>query len=184
MPHSCWTHDASFEIFPECVLPCILCAQPPCTEPHVVPPKPQPPTTKGIYAKASEVGSELIFKLEPDNSGDPCTNPASIADNSGAIAIDAGAFLIDTIDSCAIIVISAVILSQGNAPRMALPVWISASTMLTGLLAYAFVRCSNSAVKTVRERYNQMMWGLRLAMYAGGIATFVVHCIVVGILFR
>ena len=48
-------------------------------------------SSAGIFAKASEIGSELVHKLEPDNvSSDKMKNPATIADKVGAALLDAG----------------------------------------------------------------------------------------------
>ena len=48
-------------------------------------------SSAGIFAKASEIGSELVHKLEPDNvSSDKMKNPATVADKVGAVLLDAG----------------------------------------------------------------------------------------------
>eukprot|EP00283_Hemiselmis_rufescens_P003507 CAMPEP_0173423938 /NCGR_PEP_ID=MMETSP1357-20121228/4025_1 /TAXON_ID=77926 /ORGANISM="Hemiselmis rufescens, Strain PCC563" /LENGTH=850 /DNA_ID=CAMNT_0014387101 /DNA_START=63 /DNA_END=2612 /DNA_ORIENTATION=- len=138
----------------------------------------------GIFAKASEVGSELIFKLEPDQAQDFLRNPASIADKTGAVAVDSAGMLMDLIESVTFVVFAAEVLAQGHAPRMALPIWCLTATVLSGLVAYAFVRCSNAQVITVGERYRNMMWGLRIALYLCAILNIFVYAIATGILYR
>uniref|UniRef100_A0A7S1E2X2 H(+)-exporting diphosphatase n=1 Tax=Hemiselmis andersenii TaxID=464988 RepID=A0A7S1E2X2_HEMAN len=138
----------------------------------------------GIFAKAAEVGSELIFKLEPDQAADPSRNPASIADQTGAVSVDAAAMLMDLIETVLFIVFAAEVLAQGHAPRMALPIWCMSATVVSGLAAYGFVRCSNAQVATVGERYRNMMWGLRIALYVCAIVNIFVFAIATGILYR
>jgi K(+)-stimulated pyrophosphate-energized sodium pump len=137
----------------------------------------------GIFGKAAEVGSELIHKLEPEASMEKSKNPAGIADKVGANIIDCAANMVCTVDSMLIIIVSAGLLAQGSAPRMAVPFWVGAAAFLSALIAYAFVRCSNAGVTHVADRYRNMMWGLRIGMYICSVLTFVFSAVTIGILY-
>jgi K(+)-stimulated pyrophosphate-energized sodium pump len=137
----------------------------------------------GIFGKAAEVGSELIHKLEPEASNESSKNPASIADKTGAIAIDSVAMMIDIIDSLIITIVSAGFLAQGHAPRQAIPFWIAGGSFFSGLLSYGFVRCSNAGVMHVADRYRNMMWGLRIGMYLTAFLNMVWYAVIIGIIY-
>lgn len=137
----------------------------------------------GIYAKAAEIGSELMFKLEGEAASDSMANPAAVADKVGAVAVDGVAFMIEMVESVAIIVISCELLAAGIAPRLAIPVWCTTASVLSALLATLFVRCSSATYTTVTQRYTSMMWGLRLGMYGNMIFTFFTNAIIMGILY-
>eukprot|EP00281_Chroomonas_sp_CCMP1168_P022628 CAMPEP_0206232930 /NCGR_PEP_ID=MMETSP0047_2-20121206/11693_1 /ASSEMBLY_ACC=CAM_ASM_000192 /TAXON_ID=195065 /ORGANISM="Chroomonas mesostigmatica_cf, Strain CCMP1168" /LENGTH=918 /DNA_ID=CAMNT_0053656729 /DNA_START=47 /DNA_END=2803 /DNA_ORIENTATION=+ len=137
----------------------------------------------GIFGKAAEVGSELIHKLEPDSSIEMSKNPASVADKTGAIAVDGVAMMIDIVESLIITIVSAGLLAQGHSARMAIPFWVAGASFLSGLIAYAFVRCSNAGVLHVADRYRNMMWGIRIGMYLTAFLTLVWMAVIIGILY-
>lgn len=140
-------------------------------------------SSSGIYAKAAEVGCELMFKLEGEAASDSLSNPAAVADKAGAIAVDGVAFMVDMIESVAMIIISCTILATGIAPRMAIPVWVGTFSFVAAAVASLFVRCSSAAMTSVTARYNSIMWGLRFGMYGNIVVTFFTNAIVMGILY-
>ena len=106
----------------------------------------------GIFAKAAEIGSELVHKLEPENlTSDKLKNPATLADRVGALVLDAGGGVLEVAETMCMSMVAAQVMSEGDSARLAITFMYPACSLLATLLSVLAVRCSDAVNHTCKH---------------------------------
>lgn len=102
-------------------------------------------STAGIFAKAAEIGSELVHKLEPENlTSNKLKNPATIADRVGALVLDAGGGVLEVAETMCMSMVAAQVMSEGDSARLAITFMYPGCSLLAALMSIVAVRCSDA----------------------------------------
>jgi len=98
----------------------------------------------GIYTKASDIGADLVGKIEKNIPEDDPRNPAVIADQVGDNVGDCAGMAADLFETYAVTLVAAMILGNlifpGQIIAIILPLLLSSIAIISSLLATFFVR--------------------------------------------
>lgn len=137
-------------------------------------------STAGIFAKASEIGSELVHKLEPDDvTSDKMKNPATVADKVGAVLMDAGGGVLDVTETMCLCMVAAQVLAEGDSARLSLTFMYPGSALLASLFSFFAVRCSDNGTY-IADRHISSCWGFRFGLYTTHFLILIFSIIMTG----
>jgi Na+/H+-translocating membrane pyrophosphatase len=136
--------------------------------------------TAGIFAKAAEIGSELVHKLESDTlTNDKMKNGATISDKVGAVILDSGGSLLDITETMCLCMVAAQVLAEGDSARLSLTFMYPGCAILASLFSYWTVRCSDKH-DHISERHVSSCWGFRYGLYTTHFLIFIFTVIMTG----
>mmetsp|Transcript_27418 Transcript_27418/g.56136 ORF Transcript_27418/g.56136 Transcript_27418/m.56136 type:complete len:923 (-) Transcript_27418:111-2879(-) len=137
----------------------------------------------GIFAKAAEIGSEIVWRREVESdAADKLRNPATIADKIGAIVVDSSAVILDMGETMILAMLAVGTMAGGDVPKLMLAFWLPVGSLFAGLIGWVLVRC-NSTSDNIVDRNNTVLWGFRAGLYATVVSIFIFSAVVVGIIY-
>merc|ERR1719162_270531 len=133
----------------------------------------------GIYAKAADVGADLVGKVEAGIDEDDPHNPAVIADNVGDNVGDVAGMGADLFESYVGSIIAAGTLAGTDNRLLALPLMLSALGIFCSLAGYFMVGTKEEG-KGWDVHLGTLMWGLEKGMYTSaalftGLSALLIH---------
>jgi len=140
-------------------------------------------TCAGVFAKAAEIGSEILFDRElEEDTFDKLRNPATMSDKIGAVVMDCGGVFLDIAESMFLAMLSMAVLAQGDVPKIMLAFWLPTGNLFAGLIGWLAVRCDSSTTSVV-DRNNTVLWGVRYGLYTTAAFIFLFSAVVTGIIY-
>lgn len=142
----------------------------------------------GELYKGSEVGTEMLGQVIPEWKAVPqMQNPSTLVLVAGLHAVEISGVNTELVETVVVTVVAAMILAQGDADRLAMPIW-SVGCILVASFAGAglFWHLTKSSHKGEHEIYFQseaMMKALRLSLLLMLVLVFVALAIATGILY-
>ena len=133
----------------------------------------------GIYTKASDIGADLVGKVEMNLHEDDRRNPAVIADNVGDNVGDVAGMGADLFESYVGSIIAAITLAGNDVALLLLPFWISGAGVVAAGVGYFFVRTNNE-----KASQSQLLFTLQKGVIVSSLLVVVFSAIIIQFTFE
>ena len=135
----------------------------------------------GVFAKAAEVGDELVDKLERTTI-DQQHNPALGVDYVGSLAVEVLGQGADLMESLVLSVLACAMLAQGDSLRQAIPFWYAGFGLVASFVGLLAVYARDD-FSSFDGRYVAVNLAFKSGMYATSLFALALDAVTIGILF-